>query len=139
MNVLDMLNLKGKVVVVTGGAGLYGSYIVEGLCEAGATVYVASRDAKKNKEKLSYLLDGGYDLRFAKDFDLEDEKSILEMCESVYADAGKVDVLVNNAVLRCTSGYSDSAENFTRSLIANGTGLFLFSRAFGENMREAGK
>ena len=49
MNVVDLLNLKDKVVVVTGGAGLYGSYIVEGLCEAGATVYVASRDAKKNK------------------------------------------------------------------------------------------
>ena len=139
MNVVDLLSLKGKIVVVTGGAGLYGSYIVEGLCEAGATVYVASRDAKKNREKLSYLLDKGYDLRFGKDFDLTDEKSIVEMCDGIYNEAGRVDVLINNAVLRCTSGYSDSAENFTRSLIANGTGLFLISRAFGEKMRLAGK
>lgn len=135
--VLDMFSMEGKVAVVTGGAGLYGYQVVEALAEAGAKVYVASRNPKNNMEKLKPLTDAGYKLCFLE-FDLEDEQSILKMCEDVYANEEKVDVLVNNAVLRCTDGYTDTAENFERSMHANATGLFVISRAFGDRMAQAG-
>ena len=137
MNVMEMFSMKGKVAVVSGGAGLYGFQIAEALCEAGATVYVASRNRKNNEEKLACLVERGYDLR-VREFDLENEESILKLCEDIYAEAGRVDVLVNNAVLRCMKGYTDTAENFTRSMIANATGLFIISRAFGDKMAKAG-
>jgi len=38
MHVKDLLSLKDKIVLVTGGAGLYGRCIVEGLAEAEATI-----------------------------------------------------------------------------------------------------
>lgn len=137
MNVLEMFRLDGKVAVVTGGAGLYGYQIVEALAEAGATVYVASRNRANNLAKLGGLIDQGYPIKVFE-FDLEQEDSILKMCDAVYADAGKADILVNNAVLRCTSGYTDCAENFDRSMHANATGLFVISRAFGDRMAKAG-
>lgn len=137
MNVMDMFSLKGKTAVVSGGAGLYGFQIVSALCEAGASVYVASRNKKNNLEKLSGLMEQGYDIKVLE-FDLENEESILKMCDDVYADAKKVDILVNNAVLRCMNGYNDSAENFDRSMRANGTGLFIISRAFGDRMAKDG-
>lgn len=137
MKVLDTFRLDGRVAVVTGGAGLYGYQIVEALCEAGATVYLASRNRANNEKKIEPLVKEGYKIHVLE-FDLEDEKSILALCDEVYSREGKCDILVNNAVLRCVNGYTDTAESFTRSMIANGTGLFLISRAFGDRMAKAG-
>ena len=47
-NVLDMFRLDGKVALVTGGSGKYGSQIVLALLQAGADVWVASRTLEKN-------------------------------------------------------------------------------------------
>ena len=137
MNVLESFKLDEKIAVVTGGAGLYGFQIVEALAEAGATVYVASRNRENNERKMKNLLDCGYKISVLE-FDLENEASILALCDEVYKREGRVDILVNNAVLRCTNGYTDTAENFTRSMIANATGLFIISRAFGDRMAKNG-
>lgn len=133
-----MFDLTGKVAVVTGGAGKYGYQIVESLAEAGATVYMASRNRENNLKRVAGLIEAGYKVNVLE-FDLEDEKSILALADTVYEREGHVDVLVNNAVLRCMNGYTDTAENFDRSMLANATGLFVISRAFGDRMAKSGK
>ena len=52
MDVKDLLNLKGKVVLVTGGSGRFGKCIAEGAAEADGTVVIASRNLE-NCEKLA--------------------------------------------------------------------------------------
>ncbi len=138
MNVLESFKLDGKTAVVTGGAGNYGMQIVTALAQAGATVYVASRNRENNEKKLKHLMDAGYKI-IVKEFDLENTESILALADEIHAEVDQIDILVNNAVLRCTSGYEiDTAEGFDRSMHANATGLFVISRAFGDKMAEAG-
>ena len=51
------MQLTGKTVVVTGGAGLIGSYLVERLVETGARVIVADDFSKGRRSHLAGLID----------------------------------------------------------------------------------
>jgi hypothetical protein len=47
VDVMRLLRLDGRVALVTGGAGLYGSVISTALAEAGAVVIIASRNLER--------------------------------------------------------------------------------------------
>ena len=138
MDVMKSFSLEGQVAVVTGGAGLFGRQVVEALAEAGARVYTASR----NKEALDKLA-AEFQARdldvHALELDLASEASILVLRDEVLARDGRVDVLVNNAVLRPMTGHDAPAEQWEQSMQVNATGLFLITRAFGDTMAKAGR
>ena len=138
MSILESFSLRGKVAVVTGGAGLYGRQIVAAVAEAGARTFMASRKVEKLRELAEKERERGLDVT-ALQYDQGDEESILALRDTVYEQAGRVDVLVNNAVLRPMKHWDNSSEAWRQSLAVNGTGLFLITRAFGDRMAEAGK
>jgi NAD(P)-dependent dehydrogenase (short-subunit alcohol dehydrogenase family) len=138
MNVLESFSLEGRVAVVTGGAGLYGRQIVEALAEAGAHVVAASRGLPA-LEELALALRGRELQVEARQLDLASEESILALRDDVMDRMGRVDVLVNNAVLRPMRSHDAPKEQWERSMQVNATGLFLISRAFGHVMAEAGR
>jgi len=136
MPVLDCFSLKEKVALVTGGAGLYGRQIVTALAEAGAQVVMASR----HQEILESLAEGhrrqGYDIT-ALGFDQGKEDSILALKDIIVRRCGRLDILVNNSVLRpMKKGFHDKASTFAESMKVNATGLFIITRAFGDLMAE---
>ena len=51
MSAIHTFNLKGKVVLITGGYGYLGKSISESLLHHGATVYILGRSLKKDKYK----------------------------------------------------------------------------------------
>ena len=59
-NAKELFSLEGRVAIVTGGRGLYGAGISEGLCEMGATVVIASRNGKACDTYAQALRDQGY-------------------------------------------------------------------------------
>jgi len=139
MNILDAFSLKGKVALVTGGAGLFGRQIVEALAEAGADTCMASRNLDTLRAFRAKLAEQGHDVK-ALPLDQGDEKSILTLRDEILKERGRIDVLVNNAVLRpMKKGYQDEASTFSESMRVNATGLFLITRAVGDAMAEQGR
>lgn len=62
MNVLDTFSLKGKVALITGGAGIYGRQIVAALAEAGAETYIASRGIEALEKVADEECNAGHDV-----------------------------------------------------------------------------
>jgi NAD(P)-dependent dehydrogenase (short-subunit alcohol dehydrogenase family) len=135
--VQDLFDLTGRVAVVTGGAGLYGRQIVEALAEAGARTFMASRNLEKLRGQAEAFAQQGLSVT-ALALDQESEASIAGLLETVIEQAGGVDVLVNNAVLRPMKDWSSPAADFAKSMAVNATGLFLMTRTFGEHMAARG-
>lgn len=137
VNVMDSFLLHGKVAVVTGGAGKYGKQIATALSQAGARTYVSSRDTGKLAEIERDYRDAGCEVT-ALQLVQEEESSILDFKDRIMADEGRVDILVNNAVIRTVTDWNDPSDRFARSMQVNATGLYLTTRAFGNEMAVRG-
>ena len=132
---LEQFSLKEKVIVLTGGAGLYGRGLAAYLAAAGATLIVASRGraALEIVAKEECALGRRVE---AEELDQGEESSVLALRDRVVARHGRVDGLVNNAVLRPMKSPQDTAANWAESMRVNSTGLFSITRAFGEAMAQ---
>ncbi len=137
MNVIEMFSLKNKVAIVTGGSGLYGRQITIALAEAGAKVYTASRSLESNLNFAKELRDMGYNV-VGESYDQSSEQSIKEFFDRIKDKEGKIDILVNNSVLRTMKSYNDDIQAFNRSMEVNATGIFAMCRIFGDHMALSG-
>jgi NAD(P)-dependent dehydrogenase (short-subunit alcohol dehydrogenase family) len=136
--VQELFDLHGRVAVVTGGSGLFGRQIVEALAEAGARTIMASRNLDNLRAQAELFRQSGLDVAFLQ-YDQSSEASIERLLKQTLDLAGKVDVLVNNAVLRTMKDWSDPATCFNQSMEVNATGLFLMMRTFGDYMAAQGR
>ena len=122
MHVKELLSLKGKVILVTGGAGNYGKCIVEGLAEADGTVITASRNIEATNMVVENFRSQGLDVH-GMQVDQGDHNSIQKLKEEISAKFGRLDVFVNNAVSRPMSGYNAPIAQFAESMRVNATGM----------------
>jgi NAD(P)-dependent dehydrogenase (short-subunit alcohol dehydrogenase family) len=137
MNVKDLLSLEGKIILVTGGAGLYGRCIVEGLSEAGGTVITASRNITKGQEVADDFKSKGLDVH-ALVVDQSDHNSVISLKDEIKRRFGKLDVFVNNSVARPMKGYDEPIENFSESMRINATGMMDIVREMSDLIGEGG-
>lgn len=134
MNVLESFSLRGKVALVTGGAGKYGRQIVKALVEAGAQTYFSTSREGQLAELEQQFRESGHEVK-AIYMNQGDEDSIIAARDQLIGKAGKIDVLVNNAVARTMrKGWEEAAQRFAESMQVNATGLFIVTRAFGDIM-----
>ena len=130
MHAKKLFSLEGRVAIVTGGRGLYGAAICEGLCEMGATVIVASRNGEKCEEFAETLRQQGHSA-FGMALDLSDDDSVNALPKAVFDRFGRIDILVNNAVDRrnMTSMADATRQKLQDSASTNLNGQILLSQA----------
>ncbi len=134
MNTNDLFRLDGRVALVTGGAGIYGTHITKALAEVGASVIVASRNLDQCEAVAAQMSSEGLKV-FGRHLDLGSSDSISTLCDGIVADFGKLDILFNNAVARSGGDPSTvTEEDWVRAMAINSTGFFLACKIFGEQM-----
>ncbi|EON77840.1 Short-chain dehydrogenase/reductase SDR [Lunatimonas lonarensis] len=122
MHVNELLSLKGKVIVVTGGSGQYGKCLVEGLAEAGGTVITTSRDLASAERTAAAFQSQGLQV-FPMALDQGIPESVVAFRERIVAEFGHLHVFVNNAVSRPMKGYRGALSQFAESMEVNATGM----------------
>ena len=86
------MNIKGKVVIVTGASSGIGLETAKLLAQHGAKVALVAR-SKNKLEKLAKELPGSVSIPT----DMSDEKAIKNMVKKAAQKFGRVDILINNA------------------------------------------
>ncbi|ALI10493.1 MULTISPECIES: L-iditol 2-dehydrogenase [Pseudomonas] len=90
-----MKRLEGKSALVTGAARGIGRAFAQAYIEEGATVAIADIDLERANATAAELGDSAYAVKM----DVTDQASIDQAIAAVVAQAGKLDILINNAAL----------------------------------------
>lgn len=120
------LNLKGKIVLITGAAGIKGSIgetILQKLADEGAIPAVIDRN-KRGFEYVAELQNRGIDATFCQT-DVTNPDEIKNAVETISKKYGRIDVVINNVGVNDGVGLDASYEEFMNSLKLNMVSYFL--------------
>ena len=135
---MKLFDLSGKVAVVTGGNGGIGLGMAEGLAQAGAAVAVVGRNAGKNVSATEKLRAHGV-TAISVQTDVTDEEAVAAMADTVTAELGGIDILINNAGSSVRKRPEElTQEEFQCVMDTNLTSAFLCSKACYPVMKRAG-
>lgn len=138
MRTPELFDLSGRTALVTGGGRGIGRHIAIGLAEAGADVFVVSRDLERCQSVATEIEALGR-RAWPLAADLSDLEAIASLTERVFAELPKLDVLVNNAGRVWASPLLDyTPEGWDRVFDLNVRGLFFLSQRVARNMSEHG-
>jgi NAD(P)-dependent dehydrogenase (short-subunit alcohol dehydrogenase family) len=138
MNVKQLLDLKDRIAIVTGGYTGIGRQMAEGLAEAGASLVLCARNLDgcvKAAEEIGKQT--GVETLALK-CDVSSHQDVNNMLRAVLDKFRKIDVLVNNAGI-ATGGLPEdiSLEEWESVIRINLTGTFLCSKEIGKVMIKA--
>lgn len=106
----NLFNLENKISVVTGGSGYLGKSICEGLLEAGSDVYLLGKSKKNLELATSYLKKNNFKKIKALKTDISSFKTIQKTICDIEKEAGRIDVLVNNAAYSNDGNFDSKIE-----------------------------
>jgi NAD(P)-dependent dehydrogenase (short-subunit alcohol dehydrogenase family) len=132
---MDDLDMSGKVVLVTGGSRGLGRAMALGFARHGADIAVVSRKLESCEETAEEIRALGV-RAFPYAAHVADWDAVDEMVDAVYAEFGRVDVLVNNAGMSPLYPALDQVteELFDKVIGVNLKGPFRLSANLGARM-----
>lgn len=131
----SVIDLDGRVAVVTGGTRGIGRAIAESLADAGAAVVPTARTAADVDQAAEAIRDRGVE-SLAHPTDVTKPAEVAALFEETAATLGSVDIVVNNAGINTVAG-ADRPEAldpaaFRRHLQVNLEGAFTCTHEAGE-------
>jgi NAD(P)-dependent dehydrogenase (short-subunit alcohol dehydrogenase family) len=131
MNVRQLLDLKGRTALVTGGSRGLGLQIAEGLGEMGAKIAITARKQNELDEAVSRLKKMSIDAT-AYVCDMGKREAIAPVAEQVLKKLGRVDILVNNAGATWGAPAEEHPlEAWDKLVNLNLTGVFVLTQYLG--------
>jgi NAD(P)-dependent dehydrogenase (short-subunit alcohol dehydrogenase family) len=137
-DIAHLLDLTGKVAIVTGAASGMGAETARYFAGAGASVVAADWNSA-GAETIAAELKAAGATALAVTVDISDEASVIGMMDQVKAHFGRLDSLVNNAGIQDRAMLADmSVECWDRIQAVNLRGTFLCLREAAKIMRTDG-
>lgn len=137
--VLEGMDLSGRLAVVTGGYGGLGRETARALASHGADVVIAGRDAERlaaTSEELAEALPMGSGEVETLVLDLSSLESVRAAAGELMSRHPRIDLLIDNAgVMACP--LSRTAEGFEMQFGTNHLGHFLFTVLLSDALRAA--
>ncbi len=136
-----LLDLTGKVAIVTGASRGLGQYFARALARAGADLVITGRKVESLRPFVEELAPFGRRV-LPLALDVRDPSSITAMADAAMAHFGHLDILVNNAGCNVRKPAMDvSWDDWNLILDTNLRGTFFVSQAVAKHMmpRRAGR
>ena len=120
----EMIFVKGKVAVVTGGTSGLGFCVARRLCQGGAKVVLASSTQEKGDLAVRLLKEEGFDTVFCKT-DVRNEEEVKHLISFTAETYGSIDILVTAAGIWSFAHIEDLEEDvFKNTLDVNLLGAY---------------
>lgn len=120
----DMLFVKGKAAIVTGGTSGLGFCVAQRLCQGGAKVVISGSTEAKGKAAVELLKQAGHDVKFCR-ADLRSEEDVKKLVDFTAAEYGSVDILVTSGGAWSFAHVQDlPEEEFVKTIDINLVGAF---------------
>jgi NAD(P)-dependent dehydrogenase (short-subunit alcohol dehydrogenase family) len=132
-----MYDLKGRSVLITGGARRIGRGLALAFADAGANVAITYLTSNDEAQSAMTALKQKSGRALAVPCDVRDAVSVQGAVHHVVKEFGGLDVLVNNAAVYETVGFEQiTVEQWDRMLDTNTRGPFLMTQAAAPALRE---
>lgn len=131
-------DLRGKVVIITGGGKGIGKIYAREFAEAGARVVAADIDGEGAEKVAAEIVAAGYEAVGCRT-DISDAAAVEAMARLALEKFGGIDVLINNASLMSVLPRRDwmeiPVEEWDRVMTVNLRGMFLCCQAVAPTMK----
>jgi NAD(P)-dependent dehydrogenase (short-subunit alcohol dehydrogenase family) len=134
MNIKKLLDLSGRVAIVTGGSIGLGRQMAEGLAEMGANLVLCARKKERCEQAAEELKQLGVQT-LAIACDVKNPAQVRGVVDAAVTVFGRIDILINNAGTSWGAPVEEmKLEQWNKVIETNLTGTFLFSQAAGKVM-----
>lgn len=150
-NLRSRFDLRGRVAVITGGAGMLGVQHAEAIAEMGGIPVLLDVQGEHCREAAERIAEKFEVAALGIQIDISDKEALAHAADMILSRFQRVDILINNAAHnpRVEAGIS-SGEEWSRledfplqaweqDIAVGLTGAFLCSQVFGAEMARKGK